>query len=397
MTHSQETADRWHKAVAVLDRDINWRWLPDVAQWVIDQAQAVQQIAAPTFAEQARAEYVAGMFRELGLQEVETDDVANVYGRLPGAQPGPGLMLSAHTDTVFPAETDLSLRSRGRLIYGPGLGDNSVGVAGMMGVARALRCLEPPPCDLWLVATSREEGLGDLGGMKVAYERLRDHIKAVINIEGLALGYIYHAGIAVRRLRISAQADGGHSWLHYGRASAIHGLIELGNRILAIEPPPAPRTTYNIGLISGGHSINSIATRAEMWLDLRSEASETLHELEDSVHQYIDAQQQHGLSLEVEVVGDRPAGSIPPEHPLVQMAQASLARLGLNGSLETGSTDGNVSLAANCPTVTVGVTRGGNAHRLDEYMEVEPVEAGMRQIVLLTLAAAEWQPTAGDA
>ncbi len=393
MTQSYENTDAWHEVVDSLDRNLGWHWLPEVSRWVIEQAQTIQQIAAPTFQEDARAAHVADVFRELGLRDVDIDEAFNVYGCLPGKREGRGLMLSAHTDTVFPAETDLSLKARGRLIYGPGLGDNSVGVAGMLGVAAALRHLQmQPPCDLWFVASSREEGLGDLGGMKAAFARLRDHIYAVVNIEGLALGYIYHAGIAVRRLRIIAEADGGHSWLHYGRASAIHGLVELGSRILAIEPPLSPRTTYNIGLISGGHSINSIATRAEMWLDMRSEHPDTLQALEDRVREHIDAQQHNGLRIETELVGDRPAGSIPPEHPLVQMSLAALDRIGLSGSLETGSTDGNVPLAANYPTVTVGVTRGGNAHRLDEYMESEPVQAGMRQLVLLTLAAADWQP-----
>ena len=393
MTQPEEITDAWQKVIGSLDRSLNWRWLPEVTQWVIDQAQTIQQIAAPTFAEKPRAAHVADVFAGLGLRDVDIDEAFNVYGRLPGKRKGRGLMLSAHTDTVFPADTDLRLKQRGKLLYGPGLGDNSVGVAGMTGIVVALRHLKiQPPCDLWFVATSREEGLGDLGGMKAAYERLRDSIYAVINVEGLALGYIYHAGIAVRRLRITAHADGGHSWLHYGRASAIHGLIELGSRILSIEPPPSPRTTYNIGLISGGHSINSIATHAELWLDMRSEYRDTLQELEDRVSEFISAQQRGGLRLETEIVGDRPAGSIPPEHPLVQMSLAALERVEMSGSLETGSTDGNVPLAADCPTVTVGVTRGGNAHRLDEYMEIEPVQAGMRQLVLLTLAAADWQP-----
>lgn len=247
-----------------LDRSLNWGLLPQLADWVVDQGLKIQQIPAPTFAEASRAAYVSEQFGQFGLIDLSTDEVFNVYGRLPGTDSTlPALMIMAHTDTVFSADTDLTTRPQPTTIYGPGLGDNSIGVSGMLGLLWWLRQEQlQPECDLWFVATSREEGLGDLGGVKAAFERLKHCLACVINLEGLAFGHIYHAGIAVRRLQITAKTEGGHSWLHFGRPSAIHGLMQLGARIDRLQPPTNPRTTYNIGVIEGGQSINTIAPSA---------------------------------------------------------------------------------------------------------------------------------------
>jgi tripeptide aminopeptidase len=372
-----------------INHGMNWDWLPDQAARVIENGIAIQQIPAPTFSEGARAAYLVEQFKNCGLQEVETDELHNVYGLLPGKSPA-GVMISAHTDTVFDQKTDLKVRHENDLIYGPGLGDNSMGVAGLLGLAEILQTQKiTPGCNLWFVANTREEGLGDLGGMKAAFNRLQTQISSVINLEGMAFGHVYHAGIAVRRLHIVATAEGGHSWLNYGRPSAVHGIVELGARITATKPPESPRTTYNIGMIDGGTTINAIAPRASLWLDLRSEQSAALAEFEHLIREQVEAVSKPDLPFTIEVVGDRPAGSIPANHPLVQGAMAALSAVGVRGTLENGSTDANVPLAYGVPAVTVGITRGGNAHRLDEYIETAPVADGMRQLVLLALAAAE--------
>jgi len=373
------------------DRSINWTWLNDLATWTVEQAITIQQIPAPTFAEKRRAEYVASVFRALDLEQIDMDDLCNVYGLLPGRRRDlPGVMVAAHTDTVFPEETDLTIRRADETIYGPGLGDNCMGVAGILALVSALRRAGvSPACDLWIVATTREEGLGDLGGMRAAFTRLKPLISRVINVEGLAFGHVYHAGIAVRRLKITAHTAGGHSWLHFGRPSAIHAMMQLGARITTIQPPQTPRTTYNIGMIEGGQSINSIATLASLWLDMRSEDRSALETFERRVRAEIAALKTAEVEFTVEVVGDRPAGAIPPNHPLVERALAVLTQVGVHGTLETGSTDGNVPLSESCPTVTIGITRGGNAHRLDEYIELGAVASGLRQLILLTLATAD--------
>lgn len=360
-----------------------------IADWVVAQAVAIQRIPAPTFQERARAEVVAAFFTEFTLGEIDIDEVHNVYGRLPGADPDlPALLLVAHTDTVFGPETALSLRRDGHALHGPGIGDNSLGVAGMLGILRLFRELNlTPDRDIWFVATSCEEGLGDLRGMRAAFARLGDRAGGVVNIEGLAFGHVYHAGIAVKRLRVTARTGGGHSWLHFGRPSAIHALMQLGAKIASIRPPHQPRTTYNIGVIDGGTSINSIASSASFWLDMRSEEMGALGVLEEDVRAMIGAVATPDVAFEIDVVGERPAGVIATGHPLVRAAVDALASVGVKATLETGSTDANIALAAGCPAVTVGITRGGNAHRLDEYAELAPVKDGIQQLFRLVMAA----------
>lgn len=372
----------------------NWRRLPELANWVIEEAIRIQQIPAPTFHESQRAQYVSDRFHEFGLIDVSIDGAENTYGRIVGQSSETALLILAHTDTVFPADTALNIKRHSSRIYGPGLGDNSMGVAGLLGLVKALTDEQhQPDCDIWFVANSCEEGLGDLKGAKAAYARLQDKLSAVINLEGLAFGHIYNAGIAVHRLHIKATADGGHSWLHYGRLSAIHGIVELGSQICKLDIPSQPRTTFNIGMIDGGHAINAIGTQASLWLDMRSVSPITLDNLRKKVYDLAYQLEQGDLKFEIEVVGDRPAGSIERSHILVQGALATLRELGIEGALEIGSTDGNVPLSHGCPTVTIGITRGGNAHRLDEYIEVQPVQSGLKQLIVLTLATAKHYAT----
>ena len=363
----------------------------DVAQ-IVERAIAVQQIPAPTFDEKARAAHVLAAFESYpDLQDVFMDDLYNVYGRLPGTDPGAqALLVAAHLDTVFPAETDLTVRQDGKRIHGPGIGDNSLGVAAVLTLLHLLHTPAlRPATDVWLVANSREEGLGDLGGMRGVWERLHSRLGGAVVIEGMALGRIYHAGIAVRRLHITCRAAGGHSWLHFGRPTAVHGLVELASRIIALEPPSKPRTTFNIGMIKGGHSVNSLATEADLYLDLRSQDRATLATLEDAVRDNVSALHTSQLAFEIEVVGDRPAGSIPVEHPLVELATHALEAIDHEAFYESGSTDANMLLANGLPTVTVGVSYGKHAHRLDEYIETGPIASGMWHLLLLVRAAAD--------
>ncbi len=369
------------------DHNQRWDWLPEIIQFVIEQATTLQQIPAPTFAEANRAAYVQNQFAAFNLSDIRTDDLFNVYGRLPGTNGDtPALMITAHTDTVFPAQTDLSLSQEGQIIYGPGLGDNCFGVAGLLAVIATFHNQKITPArDIWFVATTREEGLGNLDGMKVAYKALADKVNAVINLEGLAFGHVYHGGIAVRRLHITAAAAGGHSWLHFGRPSAVHSIIQLGHNIVNLQPPRTPRTTFNIGIIEGGQGINVIATSAGFWLDMRSEQLAALTQFETQVRDEVARLNTSDVQFQVEIVGERPAGKLSPQHELVTGALAALAQVGIQGTLETGSTDANIPLAAGCPAITIGITRGGNAHRLDEYVELGPVEAGIKQLLLLTM------------
>jgi len=360
-------------------------------QRILEDAITVQQIPAPTFAEADRATFIRERFERHGLQDIHIDDVHNVYGRWPGGTPdSPALLVSAHTDTVFPAETDLSVRTEQDRVSGPGLGDNSLGVAGLLALLEVLDTFQlHPAADVWFAANSREEGLGDLGGIRAIWQALGARLGAAIVVEGMALGRIYHAGIAVRRLHITCEAPGGHSWLHFGQPSATHGLMALGARIIALTPPSQPRTTYNIGLLKGGHSVNSLATSAELYLDLRSEDPGMLAALEDEVRQAVDAVQHPKLKFSINIVGDRPAGRINLDHPLVTLAASALDMISHTPVYEIGSTDANFLLANGLPTVTIGISYGGHAHRLDEYIETRPIADGTWQLVLLALAAVD--------
>lgn len=364
----------------------------------------VQQIAAPTGEEEQRAAWVEAYFRRLGIAEVFQDELFNTYACIPGKARQPALMVSAHTDTVFPAETDLSVRvdaSHG-VIYGPAIGDNSAGVAGLLALAETLVTLDEPPVDIWLVANSGEEGLGDLKGMRAAVDRLESVLGASIVIEGMGLGRIVHRGLGSRRFRIAVAAPGGHSWSDFGAASAIHVLVRLASRLTQLRVPASPRTTFNIGRIKGGTSVNTIAQTAELELDLRSENPAALEALVEQTQQVIrDFQSEHwlqrGVRVTVTTIGDRPPGEIPAAHPLVHAAVRALAASDIRApkKLRISSTDANVPLSRGIPAVCVGVTEGGDAHRLSEWINPVLLPRGTKHLLLLTWWAALW--LAGDA
>ena len=359
-----------------------------ISSRIVEAAITIQQIPSPTFSEQQRAIYIRQRFESLDLDSLEIDDVYNVYARLPGRNTSlPGVLVSAHTDTVFEADTVLDTRSEKGRVYGPGLGDNSLGVAALLGLAELLRD-QQLPADIWFVANSREEGMGNLDGIRAVYQKLAARIGTAIVIEGMAFGRIYHAGIAVRRLDITCRTEGGHSWLHFGQPSAIHGLVQLGADITRLSVPTTPRTTYNIGVIEGGQSVNSIASNASMLLDMRSESRQSLEVLEGQVLALVDQHRAVGIEFDVKVVGDRPGGELSRSHPLVTLARDILLYLGTQPIFETGSTDANVLLASGLPTITIGITYGGNAHRLDEFIETGLIPQGLWQLVLLTAGAA---------
>ena len=352
----------------------------------------IQQIPAPTFAETKRARFVKQQFTALGLADVLMDKLGNVYGRYPGQdstrQP---VILSAHTDTVFAAETDLSLRHEPPLVYGPGIGDNSTGVAALLVLAQTLSQFEITlPADLWFVANVCEEGMGDLRGMRAVYERFGADARYVV-LEGGLYGQICHQAIGVRRFQIRVEAPGGHSWGSFGATSAIHVLGRLIAAIDSLAVPQEPRTSYNVGVIEGGTTINTIAQSATLWLDLRSEEAAALQQLETDVRQLVAeiADEYEEAAVSMTLVGDRPAGQIPRSAPIVTWAETALNYVGVDDvNYMAGSTDTNIPLSHGVPAVCVGVAKSGHAHRLDEYLDTTHVGRGLGQILLLSLAAA---------
>lgn len=351
---------------------------------ILDLAVQIQQIPAPTFHENERADFVRNLFEKEKLSDVATDSVGNVYACLRGGE-RPPLILSAHTDTVFPFTTDLTVTRTQDKIRAPGLGDNSLAVAGLFGLLWALRAQgNTLPGDLWLVANTGEEGLGDLIGMRAVVERFGQKPLAYIVLEGTALGKIYHRALGVRRYRITARTQGGHSWAHYGRPSAIHELAGLITHLAQLKLPEKPRTTLNVGVIQGGTSVNTIAPEASLELDLRSEDPQALETLIGQVQTLIEqANRPEQIQFTTEVIGSRPAGEIPPDHPLVILAIDCLEALEIQPELSIGSTDANVPLSQDLLAVCIGLTTGGGAHTIEEYIDLPPLEKGLAQLVML--------------
>ncbi len=353
---------------------------------ILEMAVAIQQIPAPTFAESQRAVFVCQQFSQAGLSDVSVDEVGNVYGRIPGQGRARPVVVSAHTDTVFPAGTDLSVRREANMIHGPGIGDNSLGVAGLFGLLWELEANRQSgrlPGDTWLVANVCEEGLGDLRGMCSVVERFNDEPLAYIILEGMALGQIYHQGLGVQRYRINIRTQGGHSWVDYGRPSAIHELAALVTRLTALALPGRPRTSLNVGVIQGGTSINTIAAEAWLELDLRSEGSRALSELTARVEGLVQAANRPNVEATCEVIGLRPAGKLAINHPLVQLACQCLEAQGLRPNLGIGSTDANIPLSRGLPAVCIGLTNGSGAHTVKEFIFTEPLAKGLAQAVAL--------------
>jgi tripeptide aminopeptidase len=363
---------------------------PEIAERIIQRTIEIQQIPSPTFFEEKRAKFIWEKFEEEGLEDVTMDDVWNVYARLPGENREPNLVVSAHLDTVFPLDTDLTIVKEPGRVVGPGIGDNSVGIAGLFGLLWSLKENRIQlPGDLWLVANSREEGLGDLQGMKKVIDRFGKSPLAYIVLEGMVFGRIYHQGLGVRRYRIICHTPGGHSWVDYGTPSAIHELSSLAIRIVNQKLPVTPRTTMNIGKFNGGISVNSIASEAVLELDLRSESSLELKKIATEVETMVTKSARMGVDISFEVIGDRKPGELALEHPLVLLAIEVLKQQGVTPELILGSTDANVPLSRGIPAICIGLTNGGNGHTSHEFIFTDPINDGVSQVVEVARGAFE--------
>jgi tripeptide aminopeptidase len=362
-------------------------WVDAHAGEIAEQAVRICEIPAPTFEEGERAKYVRDRFEGLGLKDVTIDAAGNVRGRRPGTG-GPGLAMAAHLDTVFPRGTDVRVKRQGSRMLAPGIGDNSVAIAALLGMVEALNAAGVVTGgDLYLASNTGEEGLGDLRGMKAFMADVKDKVQAAIAVEGMKLKRIVHVAVGSRRYKVTYTARGGHSWGHFGSPSAIHILGRAIADISRLEVPKDPKTTYNVGVIHGGTTVNTIAAEADMLVDMRSVSTQALADLEKRVLAIIDRAAREGDGqADLRLVGDRPPGSIPADHPVVQTCQAVHQALGLETFSEASSTDHNVPLGIGLPGVCLAVTEGANEHRLDEYIETGPIPTGVKNILLAALA-----------
>jgi tripeptide aminopeptidase len=357
-----------------------------VRDFVVETAEAVCLVPAPPYKEDRRAEFVAGLFRELGY-EPEIDAIGNVVARRAGRGEAPSIVLVGHTDTVFPEGTEIKVTCGEGTLSGPGIGDNSLGVAALLGIARALDELnETTAGDLILIANVGEEGLGNLRGARHAVDTFESELGAVIAVEGHSLGRVTNGAVGSKRIKVTVRGPGGHSWGAFGQPSAIHELGHIIHEIDSLEVAANPKTTYNVGVIQGGVSVNTIAPEATSVIDMRSVDVGSLDYLAQRVDRIIQERSRDQISTHIEVLGERPAGETDQSAPIVQTALRILRDLGLEPYTDASSTDANIPISRGIPAVCVGITRGEGSHTLGETIQIEPIATGMAQLLMLVTA-----------
>jgi acetylornithine deacetylase/succinyl-diaminopimelate desuccinylase-like protein len=357
------------------------------------------EVAAPPFNETARGELLRRAFIGLGLQNVRVDRAGNVLGDRPGAAPRPRLVLAAHLDTVFPEETNVKVTRDGNLLRGPGIGDNCRGLAVLVAIVRSMNDAKlQTPATVTFVANTGEEGLGDLRGMKALFgETMKDQVDRFVSIDnaGVHVGAI---GVGSHRYKVTFKGPGGHSFAQFGLANPANALGRAVAKIADLQVPANPATTFNVGRIGGGTSVNAIPFEAWMEVDLRSVDPAALAVLDAKIRQAIDAAvveenarwgRANVVSVVKELVGDRPAGALPATAPIILTAQAAARAVGLTAGLSESSSDANLPLSLRIPAIVIGGGgRSINSHALTESFDATDSWKGTQNALLLTIALA---------
>ena len=376
---------------------------PQFAHWQLELA----RIPAPPFGEAARAAWLAEKFRDLGLDDVHNDDVGNVFGTHPGRGKG-YVALSAHVDTVFPAGTPLNIKHQGNRLYGPGVSDNGAGVTAMLAIA-ALLCAVRIRHDLHFVFMGNvgEEGEGDLRGMRHIFSapRWKDSIAYSVVLDGAGSDTIVAEALGSRRFEVIVRGPGGHSWSDFGAPNPILVLARAIQAFTETPVPLSPKTTFNVGVIRGGTSVNSIPESASMRVDIRSTSMAEMERLEQALRLALDhavedesqasekrassQRRPFGLSCEVVVIGNRPAGELDSNARILQVIRAVDAHLGNAAQVQRASTDANIPLSLGREAIAIGGGGlGGGAHTLQEWFDCSGRELGLKRILLTLLALA---------
>ncbi len=357
------------------------------------------EVEAPPFKETKRGELYAQLLREAGLTNVRTDAVGNVLGEHTGAQPRPHLVFAAHLDTVFPEGTDVKVTREGSILRGPGIGDDCRGLAVVLAVARAIvKGGIETAGTITFVGNVGEEGLGDLRGVKHMFnESMKGQIDRFVSVDGTGLG-ITHIAVGSLRYRVTFKGPGGHSYGAFGRANPLHALGRAIAAISNFEVPTEPKTTFNVGRTGGGTSVNSIPFEAWMEVDMRSADPASLQALDAKFHKAVDDAARNEdarwgrreITVDKDLVGDRPAGQTSAESPIVRAAVSATRALGLPVTLDEGSTDSNLPMSLGIPAITIdGGGRGSNAHALSEAFDTTDSWQGTERALLIALALAQ--------
>ncbi|HZW95501.1 MAG TPA: M20/M25/M40 family metallo-hydrolase [Candidatus Eremiobacteraceae bacterium] len=373
------------------------------AQWQMEMA----RIAAPPFGESARGAWLAERFREVGLDDVRIDDVGNVFGVHPGFGPR-YVALSAHIDTVFPANTPLNIRQQGSRLFGPGVSDNGAGVTAILALAalmRAVRLRHALP--FVFVGNVGEEGEGDLRGMRHIFStpRWKDSIAYTVVLDGAGADTIVAEALGSRRFEVIVRGPGGHSWSDFGAPNPIVILARAIDTFTAMPVPSTPKTTFNIGVIRGGTSVNSIPESASIKVDIRSTSMAEMERLEQTLRLALNRavedeslaaemrspvqKRPSGVDCEVVAIGNRPAGELATNSRILHVIRAVDAQLNNAAQVQRASTDANIPLSLGLEAIAIGGGgSGGGAHTLQEWFDSNGRELGLKRILLTLLALA---------
>ena len=365
----------------------------------------ITEIEAPPFKEARRAKAFMEMLRQSGLTNVEIDAEGNVIGTRKGSGTGPTIAIAAHLDTVFPEGTNVKVRREGTKLYAPGVGDDSRALAVLLEMGRAMDAAKIQTAgDILFIGNVGEEGPGDLRGMKYLFQKgpYKDKIKMFISLDPFGWGNdITVGGVGSKRFKVTFRGPGGHSFGSFGLVSPAYALGNAISKLSKIQVPQRPRTTYNVGVIGGGTSVNSIPFESWMDVDIRSETKEELNKVVETftrmMHEAVDEENrarstsQGRIEVDVKLIGDRPFGEVSQSSPIVQTASAVVRAFGLGPVYGMSSTDSNIPMSMGIPAITLesGGT-GSRNHTLDEWIDVEKT-ASVRGIqiamgILLSLA-----------
>ncbi len=374
-------------------------WFKAHLAWINDEQARLTEIPAPPFAEGQRAEAVKVLLAAVGL-EVHLDKVGNVIGELRGMNEREVVLIAAHLDTVFPAGTDVKVRREKNRMFAPGISDNGTGLASLVAIARAVHEARiKPQRTILFVADVGEEGEGNLRGMRALVDTYRDRMKAVVVMDGSGTDHVTTKALASRRMEAVITGPGGHSWSDFGIPNPINGLVRASVRFLNTRVPVNPRTTFNLGQIEGGTSVNSVPHEARLKVDVRSESEDELVRLEDALRECMAAgvrdemesardRSKGKLEWKVETLGSRPGGELAGDSPLLAALRAADEYVSNTSRMERASTDANIPLSLGIDAIAIGAGgNGGGAHSLQEWYEPAGREIGLQRALLTVLGA----------
>ena len=368
--------------VAAFDRDFD-RFVRELI--------LLTEIPAPPFGEQAKGEAFARLLREAGVENVQIDPEGNVIGLRRGRGGAPLLAVAAHLDTVFPAGTDVKVKRNGSRLMAPGVGDDTRGLAFVLAFCRALRDAKfEPAADLLIVGNVGEEGPGDLRGIRYLFGQgaWKDKIKRFITVDGGNLDLVTNAGLGSLRYRVTFKGPGGHSWGAFGTVSPAFAMGDAIARLGQLKVSKNPKVSYNVGVVSGGTSVNSIPFETAMEIDMRAVSPAALKEIDAQFKKIVaDAVEAENatrstangkITAELKLIGERPSGTTPPDSPAARQLIATMRLYDKMPVWETSSTDANIPISLGIPAFAIGRNsggKGGRGHSLDEWTDVEKTQA----------------------